>query len=571
MDEKNEVRGDGSGHGGSTEQAAPIWILVDQTAREGAYDQVLAHLEQEGVAAQLVTISEVLGTVARDALAGGAERLLRGLRVAVRGRGVDEDFLGAVRRGKPRVLAVTQASHARLLSVVENLAGIDSLHVGILSDYDLAPQWSSSALQAFLVPHDDHRQHLVRSGLPAERILVAGPALRGAVEGELDRQAIRKELGLGDEVVVLVRAEGFDVATLDKLVFQCTLVDRPMRFIFHHNADGATAQALRRAADQYRLRAAMFGRVEDLERYLLAADGVLIAARDSWLPELVALGRPLMIVGRDEQRAYQNDFLMRHGVVRQVSEIVRLGAELDRFADPAGREAMAAASAEIASPQGSKQVAEALKIVLEHCDEWRGPAAPEVQEQDPSKQGAPEEAKHPGPFETIGDVGAAASTASSGSEQRRRAPEPEPERDYAGISQAEAKEQLAQLILLERDLERRQGEVERQQERWRNRLELAREWNEVDLAGEAETVLRGYLSELEAVRRELDDVRLQKDKLRQAARAGVEGRTGSGDSQARPLGPEGERAQNMERRFQKMEVDSDLKGLKDRIRRELGE
>jgi phage shock protein A len=141
-----------------------------------------------------------------------------------------------------------------------------------------------------------------------------------------------------------------------------------------------------------------------------------------------------------------------------------------------------------------------------------------------------------------------------------------------GLSQAEAKEQLAQLILLERDLERRVSEIERQQERWKNRLDLARDWNEEDLAREAESVLRGYLSEAESLNAELGDVRLQKDKLRQAARSEAE-RRGAGRDQGPPSqpGPGSERIPNMEGRFQKMEVDSDLKGLKDRIRRELGE
>lgn len=596
MEERKEEFGkSGQGESSDGESTASIWILVDQASREGAFEQVISHLEKAGVDAQLVTITEVLGTVARDALAGGAERLLRGLKVAIRGRGVDEDLLGALRRSKPRVLALTHASHARTLSVVENVAGIDSLHVGILSDYDLAGPWLASSLQAFIVPHEEHRERLGRVGIASDRVLIAGPPLRGGVEGDLDRNAIRSELGLGDDFVILVRADGFDVATLDKLVFQCTLADRPVRFIFHHNSDAATSQTLRRAADQYRLKAAMFGRVDDLERYLLAADGVIVSPREGWMAELVALQRPVLIVGSDENRAFQSDFLVRQGIARSVPDIVRLGSELDRFADPATREPMEKACAEIAAPRGSEHVAEALRLALEHADTWRQPLQPPAgQEQprgeDPSTQGKPaqgedKEAPVKGPFESIGQgaesgpgagAGAGAGGTTASGEAGREQTRPSPTREYAGLSQAEAKEQLAQLILLERDLERRVSEIERQQERWKNRLDLAREWNEEDLAREAESVLRGYLSEAESLNAELADVRLQKDKLRQAARSEAERRAGgtsAGRGQEPPAHPGAgsERIANMEGRFQKMEVDSDLKGLKDRIRRELGE
>ncbi|MFU8802658.1 MAG: hypothetical protein ACNA8W_02505 [Bradymonadaceae bacterium] len=557
--------------GAEQESTAAIWILVDHSTREGAFEEVLAHLEESGVEAQLVTITEVLGTVARDALAGGAERLLRGLRVAIRGRGVDEDLLGALRRGKPRILAIANAGHARTLNVLENVAGIDSLHLGILSDYDLPTAWLNSSLQGFIVPHETHRERLVGVGMDAERVLVAGPPVRKGVESDLDRDAVRAELGLGDDFVVLVRGDGFDVSTLEKLVFQCTLADRPVRFIFHHNGDGATAQTLRRASDQYRLKAAMFGRVDDLERYLLAADGVIVSPKEEWIPETVALSRPLLIVGKDEARSFQTDFLVGQGVARAVPDVVRLDSELDRFTDAEARAAMEEAATELGTRTGSQAVADALKVALEHSEAWRQPAVSEpVGEEPPDVAPVDEEPKVKGPFETIG----------SGAD-RSREPREEPpgggeaprRRDYSGISQAEAKEQLAQLILLERDVERRLSEIERQQERWRNRLDLAREWNEDDLAREAESVLRGYLAEAESLQTELGDVRLQKEKLRQAARSGPEGRGDRpGGASAGQPGMDGERpSSHMESRFQKMEVDSDLKGLKDRIRRELGE
>ena len=116
-------------------------------------------------------------------------------------------------------------------------------------------------------------------------------------------------------------------------------------------------------------------------------------------------------------------------------------------------------------------------------------------------------------------------------------------------------------------MERQLGELGKEQQRWRGRLDLAREWGEQDLASEAEGILRGYLREAEPLQQELDDVRRQKAKLKDAARGGSAAPADepAGDSQA------GQRISNVERRFRKMEENRELDALRDKMSRELGE
>lgn len=585
----------GAFQGGSSEKDSKpgvrgrIWILVDHSAREAAFEGVSVQLAERNIEAQIVTITEVIGSMAREAIVGGAERLLRGLRVAVQGRSADEDLIGAVRRARPDVLVITNARHVRALGLLESLTGIPVLQLGVLPDYNLSAAWIHSGLHAFVVGHEEQKQRLIQSGVIAERILVAGPAIQPGFARVIDRDAVREELKLTDKFVVLVRAEGFDAAVLEKLVFQCSLVDRPTRFIFHHNGDNTTAGALRRAAEQHRMPSSMFGKVHDLERYVAAADAVILSPQDSSVAELVASRRPLLFVGEDEQYAAQIQFLLQHEVAQQVANVVRLGSELDRFSQDKNLAAMSKAADEIASPDANSRVAEALSTALANLETWRiapqteAPAGPE------KHAPQPEEPAVPSPFEDIGAPAgnSAGRTASpAGTEQSTyRAPSTggttssssanrsseKPARDYSSISKSEATDQLAQLILDERDLERRLAEAVRQQERWRNRLELAREWQEAELAEDAEAVLRGYIAEAAPLERELHDILRQKEKLKQAA-GGSTSRGGSAQSGTGAGASENDRrASEIERRFSRMEVDSDLEGLKDRIKREFGE
>ncbi len=533
---------------------ATVWLLVDHSSREAAFSAVAQNLEKQGVETHVVTITEVIGSVAKDALTGGAERLLRGLRVAFRGEGGDQDLIGAVRSGQPDLLVVTDARYTRALGLLESLSGIATLQVGVLANYNLADSWRRSSLQAFVVPHEKQSEELAHAGFHEDRILVAGPPIQPGFKRELDRDAIRDELKFGDQTVALVRADPFDATTLERIVFQGTLAKSNIRYIFHHDGDASAAQALRRAAAKFGLKAAMFGKVDDLERYVLAADLVIAAPSEPFVAEIVALDRPMLLVGPEGGHDAQVRFLVDTGVADHVSDVLRLGSRLDKFAEADALAERANAGSQISTTDGSERVAEALLTALDNRDEWRVPVSRETPPGD-EPDGGDEPDDSNSPFETIGGEDDRGKASSDGTPATA---------DFSGLSKAEAKDELAALILTERDVERKLDEAERQQTRWRNRLELAREWKEEDLANEAEEILRAHIAEAAQLRAELDSVLDQKRRLKVAARGGV----------AEPAAPderEASRLAEMEGRFRKMEVDSDLESLKDRIKRELGE
>jgi hypothetical protein len=560
--------------------------LVDRSARHAAFETVAELLREEGTDAHIVTITEVLGSVARDALTGGAERVLRGLRVAFQGRTAEEDLLGAVRRARPDVLAVTNPRYGKALNLLESLAGIRTLQVGIVPDFNLSADWINSSLQAFLVPTDEHRERLVANGFLSDRILVAAPAIQAGFAGEVDRTASREQFGFDAEKVVLVRAEGFSPPILEKLVFQATLVDTDARFVFHHNGDSASAAALRRAAERYGLPAAMFGKVVDLERFVAASDLVLAATSEPYVAEILAQARPLLLVGAEEQGAAQAEFLSEAGAARHVVDVLRLGSEIERALDDETLSESTEAAEALGARDGSAQVARALATAVEHSDEWlsvpAGGAPPDGTPSAAPGDGEPDDdqddetkKERKGPFESIGTGRSKAGT--TGGEQGDEGAKARHEPNYTGLSAAEAKDQLAELILMERALERELAESQKQQERWRNRLELAREWNEQDLADEAKDMLRGYLGDAETVEADLVDVRRQKDKLKRAA-----GQHGAGlsrralpaadrSSADQPPDDDADRQSRVEGRFRDMELDRDLGDLKDKIRRDLGD
>lgn len=543
-----------------------MWLLVDHSSREEALSPLVEQLRERQITVELVTISEVIGSAAREAFAGGAERILRGLRVAMRGRSGDEDLVGAIRRRRPDVLVVTEPRYVRAIGVLENLTGVASLQVGLVRDLVMDGTWYNGQLHAFVVPEDRTKQSVVDEGYSPERVLVAGPAVRPGFLRPLDRDKIRQELGLREERVILVRADGIDLDRLEKLVFQATLVDGNNRFIFHHDGDGATASTLRRAADQYGLGASMFGRVPDLERYMAAADAVLATESDNYLAELLALEAPTLVIPSARGERGNGEVLAAMDLAWVLDDIGTLGSRLERFLEQENLDKLRQNLASWGAAERQAKLVDALDTVVENGASWRRISPEGMSQAGEEQRKEAAEAPLGGAFEPIGTGGQ--STVQEPASPGGKAPDQpfgRPRPDYRGISRAEAQEQLAQLILNEREQERKLQDLEKQQERWRGRLELAREWNEADLAREAEEILRGYIEEAGGVISELDEIRRQKEKLKSAARQGGNNGGGAGAVDS------GETASRLEERFREMEVDRDLKGLRDRIKRELGE
>lgn len=551
----------------SAKSPKKVWILVDHSAREAALLPVAHELGEAGLEVELVTITEVLSSVARKALAGGAERLLRGLRVVTNGSDKDEDLVGAIRRRQPDVLVVTEARYVRAIGVLENLTGVKSLQVGLVSDFYLDQRWQNGQIQAFVVPEPSMAKALVDGGIPAAQVDVGGPAVRPNFLKDSDREQARQDLGLTDDKpVVLVRADGFSRDRLEKLVFQCSLGADSGRYIFHHDGDGATAATLRRAADQYGLAAAMFGRVSDLEKYVAAADVVVADEHDVYVPEILHTQTATLLVG-DPQREAGGAALAAQGVVDFLADLSQLGTRLEHLVTGSRRQELEDSLADWDGDQRQEKVIQALARFAENADQWRqGSPDTSTSAEDSGDEDQDEETKSSA-FESIGTGTGTGSGDDTTTDDSEGASSETRERAPVSLSQAEAKEQLAQLILKERDLERQLSDLERQQERWRGRLQLARDWKEEDLAEEAQSILRGYISDAEPLEEQLVDIRRQKDKLKQAARRGSSATEGASDGGENG----GDRGSELEKRFRKMEIDSDLEGLKDRIRRELGE
>lgn len=531
-----------------------IWLMADQHAP--GMEHVKSLLEERGAAVEVVALTDALERALREQ----SGKLLEGLKVLLRRARREgspefhEEALSQVLdRGRPDLILVSSDRHLRDLEMLGRLAGGAALRVGVLPDYNLGAAWLKGALSAYIVPHEALQRPLLNAGIEQRRVFVAGPPVGRAFAQPQESVARRAEFGLDraeSGPVVFVLADALDPGELDRLVLQMTLVGAPWQPIFYVGEEGARAETLRRATRRHGLVARMLGPVQNLPEFLAAAHLVVLGAQDSRVVGALALDRPLLLLGAPGAVTTQVDFLLEQGVALHVADLLRLGAELESALRPERLTAMEEAARAVGRPTGAAEVVEALASILARRAELDRQSAP-----------GPEAQTHAGPFEVIG----------ARAPQPEDAPQPAPAPEASPLSAAEAKDELAALIMRERDLERRQGEAQREAETWRQRFDLAREWNEAELAREAEERLQRHLDEAARAEAELATVREQKERLKARVRQPRTGLDAIGDTLRRTAQAALEAIPVAEERFRDMEVERDLSSLRERLKRELGE
>lgn len=529
-------------------ERAPFYQFHLMTALEEAG----ADVEIVGLKGLVKQAASDIGARATDLLESAKGRLAEGLRID-RLLGGDSppddtptDQPTIVLIDSPRLAAPARAAFA--------IKESDTLMVGLVDDLSVDTAWRHAPIDAIIVPHPDLQHALVD---PDGQVAVETATIptNARLRGDETPQSARENLGLDPEQgLVLVSTGGMRDEALERAVFQLTMLEGPERVLFHYGKHAEVADRLRRSAAGYGLQAGMFGDEADLAVVCAAADVILAGASDPSVPELVQARRPLVLVGRDGGAA-RALFLADNGALIHVEDVAELGARLDvLLRDPAVSVLVERASA-IIPPDGVEKVVAALGALHTRRATILAHTAPTpVADQPATPETPPGEPTQPAvksPFESIG-----ASAPGSG-----------PSPALAPISLAEAKDQMARLIVREREAERALAEVVKTRDRWLDRIELARDSGDDDLLQVAQARLTGARTEVTRFNSDIETIRRAKTKLKErvaARRQPTKSRPAAkGQDSTAPAQPA---PPDVEARFRKMELDREMERLRRKIR-----
>lgn len=548
-----------------------IWLVSRGGERARRYlDDMVEALRAEGAdevdvvgfEGLLRIAAAELGSRAGELLGSAADTLLKTFRLDRFLGGRDEPGEGEKAPGDasesaeqpdlPDLIVVDEPDLVRPLRVVPALRRHPAFTVALIDDFRVDGRWRDVSIDAYVVPHATLLQpHVGRDAQAATR--VAGPPVARTYLSTLERDAARADLGLADDqAVVVVAAARMRADLIEKTVFQLTLVEPLPVVLFHHAGDRDRAELLRDVAADYGLPANMFGAATDVGRFYAAADLVLAAADDPELLELLTAGPPVVALG-PERGAARTLFLHDHNALTHVEEVAQAGTRIEALLRSGG-----GPSAQLARPDGTRQVVEAL--VELYGERKTVPAEPEPEPESPAPAEPGEPAKEAPLAPTVVKGGAFESIGVSPEAARRRPSLPR-------LTAAQAKDQMAALIIKEREAERALAEAVRARDRWLDRLTLAKDGGDDELAAVAERRLYEARATVDRRNAEIETIRRSKEKLK-ARVAGSKAPQVAGERSPshRDYGAS-DSASAIEARFRRMEIERDMARLRRKLDR----
>jgi processive 1,2-diacylglycerol beta-glucosyltransferase len=279
-------------------------------------------------------------------------------------------FVKMLERHQPDLVLCTHFLPAEIISWLKAKERLACAQAITVTDFDVHAMWLCHHFEQYFVAIDETREHLVRLGVPPEKVTVSGIPIDPVFAQRKDKVAMRAKYGLApDRTTVLVSAGGFGVGPIEHLVASLLDLAHPAQVVVicgRNNELRRRLEALAGERADGRTPLVPVGYTTDMDEYMTAAD--VMVGKPGGLTTSEALAKELLLVivnpipGQEERNS---DHLLEQGAAIRCNNLPVLGYKIDRLlGDPARMATMRAAARRLARPDAARDVVrKALMLV----------------------------------------------------------------------------------------------------------------------------------------------------------------------------------------------------------------
>ena len=268
-----------------------------------------------------------------------------------------------VRQSKPDVVLCT---HYFPLETLHHLGrkqgGPRPLAVSVVTDFEAHALWMDACVDLYCVAAEETKARLVARGAKAGDVAVTGIPISARFSAKLDVKAVRKSLGLRDDLpVLLVPSGGFGRGPVGAILAELDKVGRPFQTVVVTGRN----QKLRRelAAQDRKHPTQVLGFATNMHELMAVEDLLITKPGGLTSSEALALGKPLIILNPiPGQEAANSDFLLEHGAAAKVNRVEDLPYRIEQLLGSKKLAEMGRAAKALGKPEAAREiVGEAVK------------------------------------------------------------------------------------------------------------------------------------------------------------------------------------------------------------------
>ncbi len=205
------------------------------------------------------------------------------------------------------------------------------LVASVVTDFEAHALWMAPCVDVYFVAAEETKARLIARGAAAANIVATGIPISAKFCTKPDLRAVRKTLGLRDDLpVLLVLSGGFGMGPVAEILKELDKVSRPFQSVVVTGRNEELRRDL--AAVDRKHPTHVLGYSTNMHELMGVSDLVITKPGGLTSSEALAIGRPLFIVNPiPGQEAANSDFLLERGAAAKVNRVEDLPFRLDQL------------------------------------------------------------------------------------------------------------------------------------------------------------------------------------------------------------------------------------------------
>jgi processive 1,2-diacylglycerol beta-glucosyltransferase len=281
-------------------------------------------------------------------------------------------FVKMLREYQPDIIVCTHFLPAEIVSWLKARERIVSRQAIVVTDMDVHAMWLCHHYEQYFVALDETREHMMRLGIPQEKLTVSGIPIDPVFSVEKDKREMRRKHSLREDLcTILVSAGGFGVGPIEHLFQSLLELKHEAQAVVICGRNEELRARLEKLAATLPPGATVkikpIGYTTEMDEYMAASD--LLLGKPGGLTSSEALARGLVMVivnpipGQEERNS---DHLLEEGVAVRCNNLPVLAYKIDKLlGDPERFRAMQAAARRLARPDAAHEIVSKLLSLKE--------------------------------------------------------------------------------------------------------------------------------------------------------------------------------------------------------------
>ena len=205
------------------------------------------------------------------------------------------------------------------------------LVVSVVTDFEAHALWMDADVDLYCVAAEETKARLVARGSAAENVVATGIPIAAKFAAQVDTLAVRKTLGLRDDLpTLLVLSGGFGMGPVGEILHELDKVEREFQTVV---VCGRNEELRRELAAQDRKHPTrVLGFASNMHELMGVADLIITKPGGLTSSEALALGKPLFILDPiPGQEAANSDFLLERGAAAKVNRVEDLPYRVEQL------------------------------------------------------------------------------------------------------------------------------------------------------------------------------------------------------------------------------------------------